>query len=65
MVISELHAKLIQQRWEEDDMVKMTMNDFVSRLCLLPNAFLNARVNAGLFVTKFNFLFLLFYIEKT
>ena len=49
MVISELHAKLIQQQWEEDDMVKMTMNDFMSRLCLLPNAFLNARVIAGLF----------------
>ena len=63
MVISELHAKLIQQRWEEDDMVKMTMNDFVSRLCLLPNAFLNARVNAGLFA-KFHLLLSLFYIEK-
>ena len=49
MVISELHAKLIQQRREEYGMLKVTMNDFVSRLCLLPNAFLNARVIAGLF----------------
>ena len=48
MVISKLYAKLIQQRWEEDDMLKMTMNDFVSRLCLLLNAFLNARVKTGL-----------------
>ena len=48
MVISELYAKLIQQRWEENDMLKMTMNDFVSRLCLLLNVFLNARVKTGL-----------------
>ena len=56
MVISELYAKLIQQRWEEDDMLKMTMNDFVSRLCLLPNAFLNARVNPGLLFPIMSFL---------
>ena len=57
MVISKLYAKLIQQRWEEDDMLKMTMNDFVSRLCLLLNAFLNARVKTGLlFFTIHSFL---------
>ena len=52
MVISELHAKLIQQlnKDEEDNyMLKVTMNDFVSRLCLLFNAFLNARVKSGFF----------------
>ena len=62
MVISELYAKLIQQLnnnndEEDNDMLKMTMNDFVSRLCLLLNVYLNASVSGFLpfFVLKSGF----------
>ena len=54
MVISELHAKLIQQLNKDEEgqlhELKVTMNDFVSRLCLLFNVFLNARVKSGCFL---------------
>ena len=53
MVILILYAKLIQQLnnnndEEDNDMLKMTMNDFVSRLCLLLNVCLNASVSGFL-----------------
>ena len=63
MVILILYAKLIQQLnnnndEEDNDMLKMTMNDFVSRLCLLLNVYLNASVSGFLsfFVLKSGFL---------